>query len=63
MWNQHKNSAFFVDFFDEKKFFKVLLVLFANFEAKRAKNGSKKRKTFLFKHVLEFSYATINGLV
>jgi hypothetical protein len=51
----------FFDFF-KKKFRRVIFVLFSNFEAKRAKNGSKKRKTFLFKLVLEFSYATIKGL-
>jgi hypothetical protein len=35
-------------FFDKKKkYFWVILALFENFEAKRAKNGSKNQKTFL----------------
>jgi hypothetical protein len=38
-------SAFFDTFFDLKFFFlKVILVLFSNFEAKRAKNGKKIKK-------------------
>jgi hypothetical protein len=39
-----------------------MLVLFSNFEAKRAKTA-QKTETLFYKHVLEFSYATINGLV
>ncbi len=56
------NFAFFDTFFEEKNL-KVIFVLFSNFEAKRAKNGPKKQKTFFFKHVLEFIYATINVFV
>ncbi len=43
------NSAFFDTFFDlkKKKKFKVILVLFSNFEAKCARNGSKNQKTYL----------------
>ncbi len=42
------NSASFDTFFDffPKNFFKVTLVLFSNFEAKRAKNSSKNQKTY-----------------
>ncbi len=36
----------FFDFF-KKNFFQVILVLFSNFEAKRAKIGSKNQKTYL----------------
>jgi hypothetical protein len=36
---------------------------FSTFEAKRAKNCSKKGQTFFYKHVLKYNYATINGLV
>ncbi len=42
------NSAFFdthIEFFN-KKIFWVILALFANFEAKCAKNGSKNKKTY-----------------
>ncbi len=49
------------DFFGEKVF-KVILVLFSNFEAKRPKNG-KKTENLFYKHVLEFDYAIINELV
>jgi hypothetical protein len=55
----------FKNFFNE---FRIRVKLghistFSNFEAKRPKNGSKKRKIFFNKHVLEFNYATINWLV
>jgi hypothetical protein len=36
-----------VKFFFEKKNNLVILALFKNFEAKRAKNGSKNQKTYL----------------
>jgi hypothetical protein len=52
------NSAFLIHFFNLKK----ILGHIVTFEAKRAKNGRKKQKTFFYEHVLEFS-ATINGLV
>ncbi len=59
------NSAFFDIFSDfcKKKFFLAHFSTFSNFEAKRANQGSKKLKFFFYKHVLDFSYATINGLV
>ncbi len=43
------NSVFFDTFFDffQKNLFQVILVLFLNFEAKRARNGSKNQKTYL----------------
>ncbi len=54
----------FDTFFDlVKKIFFGHIGTLLNFEAKCAKNGSKKRKTIFYKHVLEFSYANINGLV
>jgi hypothetical protein len=39
----------FDPFFDlkKKKIFKVILVLFSNFEAKGARNGSKNQKTYV----------------
>ncbi len=43
------NSAFFdifFYFFEKKKFLGVILALFANFEAKCAKNGWKNQKTY-----------------
>ncbi len=48
--------------FKENCYF-ALLSNFSNFECKCAQDGTKKRKTFSYKHVLEFNYATINGLV
>jgi hypothetical protein len=50
----------FLDFF--KKIFFVTLALIENFEAKRAKNGSKNQKTY-FVCVLDFSFAPIKGSV
>ncbi len=42
------NSAFLTPFsiFFKQNFFFAILVLFSNFEAKRAKNGSKNQKTY-----------------
>jgi hypothetical protein len=44
--NQREILRFLTPFsiFSKKKFFKVKLVLFSNFEAKRARNGSKNQK-------------------
>jgi hypothetical protein len=42
-------------------FFKVILVLFSNFDCKCAGNGSKKRKICFYECILEFKYATIKG--
>jgi hypothetical protein len=46
---QREISSFFDTFFDFFKnfFFWATLVLFSNFEAKRAKNGSQNQKTYL----------------
>jgi|688.fasta_scaffold104062_2 hypothetical protein len=45
---------FYVDtFFDKKKKFKVIFVLFSNFEAKSLKNGAKNQKTYKV-NVLKF---------
>jgi hypothetical protein len=43
-----RNFAFFDTFFDfsKKKFFKVILVLFSNFDCKCAGNGKKNGKCF-----------------
>ncbi len=49
------------DFFN-KKFFSVILVLFSNFEAKRAKNGAKI-KNVLRKSVLDLNFAPIKESV
>jgi hypothetical protein len=47
--NQRKILRFLTPFSILKKkiFFWVILVLFSNFEAKRARNGSKNQKTYL----------------
>jgi hypothetical protein len=44
--NQREILRFLTPFsiFSKKKFLKVILVLFSNFEAKRARNGSKIKK-------------------
>ncbi len=42
-----------------KTFFKVILVLFSNFEAKRAKKRLKKSKNVFSKCVLDFNFAHI----
>jgi hypothetical protein len=52
----------FTDFFQQKIFW-IILALFANFEAERAKNGSKKIKNLFSKCVLDFNFAPIKGLV
>ncbi len=46
--NQLEILRFLISFqsFFQKKFFWVILALFANFEAERAKNGSKNPKTY-----------------
>jgi hypothetical protein len=44
-------------------FFKDHISTFSSFECQCTRDGSEKLKTFLYKHVLEFSYATINGLM
>jgi hypothetical protein len=46
--NQREILRFLIPFliFFPKNFFEVILVLFSNFEAKRAKNGSKNQKTY-----------------
>jgi hypothetical protein len=43
--NQREILRFFISFLITKKL--VILALFLNFEAKRAKNSSKNQKTFL----------------
>ncbi len=47
--NQREILRFLTPFsiFFKTKFFQVILVLFSNFEAKRARNGSKNQKTYL----------------
>ncbi len=49
IWNQHEILRFLISFliFFAKKNCAVFLALFANFEAERAKNGSKNRKMYL----------------
>ncbi len=60
---------YFVNFFttfstDLKSGWKIgHISTFSNFEDKRAKKAQKDGKPFFYKHVLEFNYATINGLV
>jgi len=46
--NQREILRFLTPFsiFSKKNFLKVILVLFSNFEAKRARNGSKNQKTY-----------------
>jgi hypothetical protein len=46
--NQHQNLRFWtpISKFVEKISFAVILAHFANFEAERAQNGPKKRKSF-----------------
>ena len=44
--NQHEILRFLTHFLIKKKKNWVILVLFSNFEAKRAKNGSKNQKTY-----------------
>jgi len=58
-----KNSAVFDShkYFEKKKYFRVTLEPFANFEAKGGENGAKKGKIVFFKHVLELLFATIPG--
>jgi hypothetical protein len=48
------NCTFFDTFFDlnKKNIFKVILVLFSNFDCKCAGNGSKKRKIFFYECIL-----------
>jgi hypothetical protein len=43
IWNQREFLRFLIPFliFSKNKFFMVILALFSNFEASRAKNGSK----------------------
>ncbi len=58
------NSAFFDIFFGlKKKISRVIFALFENFEAKRAKNGSKNQKNLFSKCVLDFNFAPIKGSV
>ncbi len=45
-----------------KIIFWIILALFAIFEVKHRRNGSKKTKNLFYKCVLEFNSATINGL-
>jgi hypothetical protein len=47
--NQREILRFLTPFliFSEIIFLKIILLLFSNFEAKRAKNGSKNHKTYL----------------
>jgi hypothetical protein len=64
--SKSEKSAFFVfanNFFGAffQNFFKVILVLFSNFDCKSTGNGSKKRKIFFYECILEFNYATIKG--
>ncbi len=48
--------------FLRKKMYFALISIFSKLWWKCAWASSKKRKTFSYKHVLEFNYATINGL-
>jgi hypothetical protein len=52
---------FFADNFFRMSF--LTISTFANFEVEHGRNGSKKRKKCFCKCVLEFNFATINGLV
>ncbi len=47
--NQREILRFLTPFsiFSPKNYLNVILVLFSNFEAKRARNGSKNQKTYL----------------
>jgi hypothetical protein len=49
--------------FEKKNFFWFIFALFANFEAERAKNGSKNQKKYLSKCVLDLNFAPIKGSV
>ncbi len=46
IWNQHEILRFLIPFLINKNTFQVILVLFSNFEDKRAKNGAKNQKTY-----------------
>ncbi len=64
IWNQHEILRFFDTFFDFfQKIFKGILVLFSNFEAKRAKNSAKNKKNILSKCVLDSNFAPNKGSV
>ncbi len=60
--NQREILRFLITFLIKKNV-KVVLVLFSNFEAKRAKNGSKNLKKGFSKCVLDFNFAPIKGSV
>ncbi len=53
--------TFFFVHFVQKIFFKVILLLFSNFDCKCAGNGSKKQEIFFYECILEFNYAPIKG--
>ncbi len=61
--NQREILRFLTPFsmFCKKKIFKVIFILFSNFDCKCAGNGSKKRKIFFYECILELNYATIKG--
>ncbi len=63
--NQRKILRFLISFLlkKNKKMLGVILALYANFEAERAKNGSKNKKNVFSKCVLDFIFAPINGSV
>ncbi len=63
--NHREILRFLISFliFCKKKFFGVILALFANFEAERAKNGSKNLKKVFSKCVLDFNFAPLKGSV
>ncbi len=63
--DQREILRFLISFlvFLQKKILGVILGLFANFEAKCAKNGSKKSKNVFCKCVLDFNFAPIKGYV
>jgi hypothetical protein len=56
---------FLITFFDVdlKKIFKVKLVLFSIFDAKRRKNGPKNQTNVVSKCVLDLHFAPIKGSV
>ncbi len=56
-----RNSAFFDSFLIKKRLGHICT--FSNFEAKRAKNGSKNQKNLFSKFVLDFNFAPIKGSV
>jgi hypothetical protein len=56
IWNQHEILRFLYLFWFKKKIY-VIVALFSNFEAKRAKNGAKNQKTYKVQYMcLKFNF-------